>query len=326
MFMFSAPMGMAGRGGSSAVIDEIPQTPNPFFQSYSFDQTRIMNGISMLSGVQGDLITNAVHSELPLTTPACIADSNSSIVHSQGNNIVQDASLGTQCHPINSSEFQEQLAAGTTTITPSSLAAILAARFGLQEKPASLSPLEALTPYMLSNWQDTSNPQLPAFEDEVVPCTYSSMAHLDPNGWTTTSNAAANLTHHHAYASPSFRKELSLSLTTSPITSTSLSSDGHGNFSQAILGSRYLIGIQEILAQIARYSLENIEQMNSPASGGSRARTERNASSSNFTPKTMLAAIQNVDSMFETHVDSSLERQDGAESKKSQLLTLLQLV
>ncbi|KAF7830478.1 homeobox protein ATH1-like [Senna tora] len=335
--MFSAPMGIMG-GRSSGVIDhEIPQTPNPFnIQCYSFDlndQTRIMSGISML---QGELMSN-VHSQVPLTSPACnnIADSNS-LLHSQGKNIlVGDSSLGPPCPPLNTTEFQDQLA-----ITPASLAAILAARFGLQEKSPALSPsLDTLAPYMLNNWQDTSNPSLPTFGDEV-PTTYSSMPNLDPNGWTSSN--AANLTH-HAYDSPNFSNELSLSLATSPTTGqcSELSSDvshscssreicrslggsnRHVSFSQAILGSRYLTGIQEILAQIARFSLENIELIN-----GSRGRAEGNTSTSAFQQKRMMETNHSADSMFETIVDSSMERQDLvlAESKKSQLLTLLQLV
>lgn len=325
--MFSAPMG------------EIPQhsTPNPLIQCYSFDlndQTRIMNGISTL---QGDLsLISNVHTDVPLINPACIPDSNSSVT-SQAKNIVGDASLGT----LNNNQFQDLLAGGTTII-PASLAAILAARFGLQEKSPALSPiLEDLAPYILNNWQDTSNsnPLLQTF-GEVPGGTYSSLANPDPNGWTSTN--AANLTH-HAYDSPNFSNELSLRIATSPIGqcsevscsdgleqascssrgfSRSFGSIRHVNFSQAILGSRYLSGIQEILAQIARFSLENLEQIN--CSGACRrGRAEGNTSTSAFP---MTETNHSADSMLEAHADSSMERHDAAESKKSQLLTLLQLV
>ncbi|XP_054797395.1 homeobox protein ATH1-like [Prosopis cineraria] len=352
--MFGAPMDMAGRSGT--VIDEIPQTPNPVFQGYSFyhnDQTRIMNGISMLAGVQGELIS-IVHSDAPIMNPACIAHPNS-FVPSQGKNIVGDTPLGNPS-PRNNSQFQDHSAGAT--ISPASLAAILAARFGLQEnleKSAALSPsvfsLEALAPYMLNSWQDNSNTSLPTFGDrryDEVPGTrfqtYSSAASLDPNGWTSSN--VANLAC-HAYEFPNFRNELSLSLASSPPpgqrsevssdsfelascsdggVSRSLCSNRRVNFSQAILGSRYLSGIQEILAQIARYSLENVEQTNCSAAC-SRARAGGNASSS-APPSRRMTATNNphADSMFEAQVNSSLARHDAAESKKSQLLTLLQLV
>ncbi|XP_028793422.1 homeobox protein ATH1 isoform X2 [Neltuma alba] len=304
-------------GRSYAVLDE---TPNALIQGYSFDQTRIMNGISMLAGMQGK-------------------------------NIVADASLGNPC-PRNNSVFQDQRAGGT--ISPASPAATPAARFGLEEsleKSAALTPsvcsLEALAPYMLSNWQDNSDTLLPTSGDRGYDTrflTYSSAANLDPNGWTSSN--AANLTH-QGYDYPNFRNELSLSLATSPTTgqcsevssdsleqascsskgvSRSLGSNRRVNFSQAILGSAYLAGIQEILAQIARYSLENIEQINCSA-GCSRARAEGNISTSAPPFRSMTETTNhNADSMFEAQANSSFARHDAAESKKSRLLTLLQLV
>ncbi|MEX5523425.1 hypothetical protein ABFV50_33130, partial [Bacillus cereus] len=49
--------------------------------------------------------------------------------------------------------------------------------------------------------------------------------------------------------------------------SMSMDSNGRFRFSPAILGSRYLSGIQEILVQIATYSFENLEEVNYSAAG-----------------------------------------------------------
>ncbi|KAI9106449.1 hypothetical protein K1719_021977 [Acacia pycnantha] len=351
--MFGAPMDVAA-GRNSCVLDEISQTENQLVQGYSSDQTRIMNGISVLAGMQGELISN-VHFDVPPMNPACVADP-SSLVPSQIKNILGDAPLGTPC-PRNNSVFQDQQARASK-ITPASLSVVSAARFGLQEnfeKSSALFPslcsLEALAPYILSNWQDSSNTLLPTFGDRVydeVPGTrflaYSSTSNLDPNGWTSSN--AANLTH-HGYDYPNFRNELSLSLAPSPATgqysevssdsleqascssrgvSGSLGSNRHFNFSQAILGSRYLTGIQEIFAQIARYSLENTEQVNCSAAR-SRARAEGNLSTSVLPSGRMIETTNhNADSMFEAQVNSSIATHDASESKKSQLLSLLQLV
>ncbi|KAI4316539.1 hypothetical protein L6164_024515 [Bauhinia variegata] len=383
--IFNASVDMAGRNFS--VIDQIPQhqTPNPLVHCYSFDlndQTRILNGISMLAGVQSEP-SNNVHAGVRLMNPPCITDPDSnSLVTPQGKNIVGNASLGTSS-PIENSDLQEQLA-GVTPISPGSLAAILAARIGFQEnfeRSAALSPsvcsLEALGPCILNNWQDSSNPLFAAFGDrgfDEVPVLikwneskfpkppelngtgfqpYSSIGNMDPNGWTSSSNGA-NLTN-HPYNLCNFSNELSLSLATSPnagqcsdvscsdVThyfsgtrsgldqissssrelSLSLNSNKHVQFSQAILGSRYLNGIQEILAQIARYSLENLEPINSSAAG---FRAGASVSNSAFPPKKRSGAIDhNANSILESHTEPTLQRH-AAESKKTQLLTLLQLV
>ena len=352
-------------------------TPKPLLHCYSFDlnnQNHIINGIPMLAGEQGEPISN-VHVGGCFINSASIADSNS-FVTSQGKTVVGDAS-----NPIGNSEFHEHLTGGTPS-TPASLAAILAARIGLQENlensatlSPSLSSFEALGPYVFNNWQDTSNPLSATFSyrgyDEVTGngkwslnkflkapevdgtgfLPYSSIGNLDPNGWTSL-----NVAHlaNHDYDSSNYSKELSLSLATLPTagqcsemscsdvscgmneTRTGLEkascssrellmSTGtgkHVKFSPAILGSKYLVGIQEILAQIAAYSFENLEEVNYSAAG---ARAGGNKSASAFTTKRRIVTNQNANSLFEDHAESPSQRH-AAESNKSQLLTLLQLV
>ncbi|XP_054819988.1 homeobox protein ATH1 [Prosopis cineraria] len=329
--MLSAPEEIGGR--DSSVINETPQnaTPNSLIQCYSLNlngQTRITDGISMLSGseVHGASVSNV---NAHLINPQSI-DSDI-LASSQGKNIFGYASHGTSC-PMNNSEFQEQTAGGTP-VTPASLAGILAARIGLQEnleKPQGLSPsfssLDSLGPFVLDNWSYIPNHLHLTSRDHGCN-NHMPDGNLDSNGW-----ASSNVTNlsSHAYVSPKFSNEPVLSLATSPATgqlsevscsdevtrcfnktrsglehpscsnrelAMSLNSNRHFHFSQAMSGSRYLTGVQEILAQLARFSLENLEQVR----------------------------YSEASSMFKFHMEAPLQRH-AAESKKSQLLTLLELV
>jgi len=366
--MYIAPLEISGRGGT--VIDEISHhsTSNPLIQCYSLDlnnQSHIINGISMLSGEQGEPTSN-VHAGACFINPSTIADS-SPLVTSRRKTIVGDAS-----NPMANSEFQEHLVGGVP-LTPASLAAILADRIGLEE---NLENSAALAPSIFStgalevffnNLYGTSNPLSGTFEEcgyNEVPSKwnankfhkapendgtcqpYSSIANLDPNEWATSN--VANMANYAHYSS-NFSKELSLSLATSTAagqrsdvtcsnmtpcmngtiscsSSRELSMNLGGNkyvqISPEVLESRYLLGIQEILAQIARYSFENLEQLNYSAPGN-RAGGQKSASA--FPPKRNILTDHNASSVYESHAESPLQRQ-AAESKKAQLLALLQLV
>ncbi|KAI6679961.1 hypothetical protein NL676_033842 [Syzygium grande] len=87
---------------------------------------------------------------------------------------------------------------------------------------------------------------------------------------------------------------------------------GPPQLSQLIAGSKYLTGIQEILAQIASYSLENLSKV-SYVSSGIGSGTSKSPFSSNC------------------HVDEGQElevfgQRQEVEARKAQLLTLLQVV
>ncbi|KAK4274586.1 hypothetical protein QN277_017784 [Acacia crassicarpa] len=283
-----------------------------------------MDGISMLSGSQGHgaSVSNVnVH----LINPGII-DSNA-FFSSKGKNIIGYASQGTSSCPVNNSGFQEQSA------SPASLSGILAARIGHQEnleKSQVLSPLfgslDSLGPYMLENW---------SYAPSHLPLTHGynnnmPNGNLDSNGWASSSNVT--ILSSLAYGSSNFCNEPVLSLATSPTTvqfsevscsdqvtrcfsktrsglelgscsnrepamSLNNSAGRHFHSSQTMLGSRYLTGIQEILAQLARFSLENLEQV-------------RYSQSS---------------SMFNLNMEAPLPIH-AAESNKSELLTLLELV
>ncbi|XP_057431830.1 homeobox protein ATH1-like [Lotus japonicus] len=331
-------------------------TSNPL---YSFDrnnQSNIMSGISMLHGEKSGPIS---HADVCFINPASYSDP-SSLVTSQGKRTVVDSS-----NPISvNTEFQEHFAGGIP-ITHASLAALLSARIGLEENlensatlPPSLCSMGALGQFF-NNWQGTSNPF--TFEDpsyNEVPSSskwnnnkvpYSSIGNLDPDEWAAASNVA-NMADHSYRSSSTFSNELSLSLatSTSPCSDVTQCMDGtvsgleqatcsssrelsmglscgkYVQFSSEVLRSRYLVGIQEILAQIATYSFENLEQINCSAAGN---REGGNKSTSAFSPGRRSLINQNANSMSEAeaHAESPLHRH-AAESKKSQLLTLLQLV
>ncbi|CAL0305771.1 unnamed protein product [Lupinus luteus] len=368
--MYNTALNISGQ--DSAVLEEISQhcNSNPLTQCYSFvelnNQAHIINGISMLGGEQGEPpISNNILSDVCFISPACIADS-SSLLKSQGKTAV-----GDYTHHMHNTEFQEHLAAGVP-ITPISLAAILATRIGLEENlensTAFAPSIGALGQYTFNNWQGTSNTLSATFQDhgyEEVPdrgydevndgckwnnvnefhrakeaeenvCQpYSLIGNMDPSRWTSSS--IANLTN-HAYNSPNFSNELSLSLATSPTTGQcsevscpdvssnrelSMGSKRYVQFSPLVLGSRYLVGIQDILAQIARYSFQNVEQINGSPSG---SRGRGNRSNSAFPTMRSVLVNDNENSMFEETLEEFPLQRHAAESKKSQLLTLLQLV
>ncbi|KAE8654607.1 Homeobox protein ATH1 [Hibiscus syriacus] len=105
--------------------------------------------------------------------------------------------------------------------------------------------------------------------------------------------------------------------------SLSFGSDKPVQVSLLISGSRYLHAVQEILAQIASYSLENLEQM----SVGARAST---AFSSSCLARRWMAMIDSndlpdVNGNSEVHLEAEVQTLP-VEAKKSQLLTLLQAV
>ncbi|XP_039164229.1 homeobox protein ATH1 [Eucalyptus grandis] len=87
---------------------------------------------------------------------------------------------------------------------------------------------------------------------------------------------------------------------------------GAPQLSQLIAGSKYLSGIQEILAQIASYSLENLNKVSYVSSGLGSG-----------TSKSQFSSDCRVDEGQELEVFG--QRQE-AEAKKAQLLTLLQVV
>ncbi|KAG6624473.1 uncharacterized protein LOC122299208 [Carya illinoinensis] len=87
-------------------------------------------------------------------------------------------------------------------------------------------------------------------------------------------------------------------------------------FSQGVLGSRYLPVIKQILAQIAKYSLENLDHLSYP----------RAPFSSSFpAERWMPSMFPDADGGFELQMDSTLRRWT-VEAKKTHLLTLLQVV
>ncbi|KAI5393468.1 homeobox protein ATH1 [Lathyrus oleraceus] len=338
--VYNAQMNMSGQ--ISSVIEDITHhlTQKPLIHHcYSFDlnNQNIINGIPILSGEQNQEqqhVSNNNHVDVGSTSGfmnhQTIADSTSFVSSQQGRTIVVNPPNPSNL--VVNNEFQDNL--------------------------------EAMVPYMFNNWHDTSssNPLCATFghnnnsyvnkfmkahegNDGTEFMSYSTIANIDPNGWQSS-----NL----AYSSSNCSNELSLSLATSPNSgqcseiscsdlthsmngtrsgleqascssmelSMSLGNDKHVKFSPALLGSRYLAVIQEILVQIATFSFENLDEISYSGSG---VRGQGNKSSSTNTTKRRIGLNCDANSKSEAYADSSLQRQ-AAESKKSQLLMLLQLV
>ncbi|KAK7321602.1 hypothetical protein VNO77_32410 [Canavalia gladiata] len=328
------------------------------------NQSHIIDGIPILAGEQCEPASD-VHVDGRIVNHASIADSNS-FVTSQGKSIVGGASNPTNNndfleHLGGGRSISASLAAriglqenlgNSAALTHSLCEAMGPYIFNNWQDTSNSLPATFgdhgydEVPCNGNKWNVNKFPKAPEVDGNGI-MAYSSIGNLDPNVWTSSN--VANLAN-VAYNSSNCSKELSLSLARSPTTgqcsemscsnishsmngtrsgfeqpscsskklSTSLGSNKHVQFSPAILGSRYLAGIQDILAQIATYTFENVEQKNYSAAGG-------NKSTSAFTLKRRVAIDQNTNSMNEAHVESPLQRQ-AAESNKSQLLMLLQLV
>ncbi|KAE9586871.1 hypothetical protein Lal_00004592 [Lupinus albus] len=328
------------------------------------NQTHIIHGISMLAGEHGEQPISNIISEVPFINPASIANS-SSLVTSQGKTVVGDSSNGInnteyQEHiaagmPITPVSLAAILAAridleenlDNLTALPPLMGAVEPYIFN-NWQPTS-DPLSATfqnrgyekVPHRGydevpggSMWNNVNKFPKATEIVETVCQPYSPIGNIDPNGWTSN---IANLTN-HSYNSSNFSSELSLSLATSRTAGQcseascpdvnsnrelAMGSKKYVQFSPLVLGSRYLIGIQQILAQIAKYSFEDVKQINGSAAG---TRAGGYKSSSTFPTMRSVLVNDKENSMFEElHAKSPLQRH-AAESKKSQLLVLLQLV
>lgn len=93
------------------------------------------------------------------------------------------------------------------------------------------------------------------------------------------------------------------------------------DFSQVILGSRYLCVVQEILAQIANYSLENLDIQASYSTAGVNT-----LFSSNCPPERGNSQVSpQLNGRLEAQMDPAFQRR-AVERKKAKLLALLQMV
>ncbi|GMI94993.1 hypothetical protein HRI_003168600 [Hibiscus trionum] len=106
--------------------------------------------------------------------------------------------------------------------------------------------------------------------------------------------------------------------------SLSYGSDGPVQVPNLISGSRYLHAVQEILAQIASYSLENLEQMSVV---GARATTAFPSSCLARRWMTVMDSndLPDVNGNSEAQLEAEVQKR-AVEARKSQLLTLLQMV
>ncbi|AES59277.1 putative transcription factor Homeodomain-TALE-BEL family [Medicago truncatula] len=321
-------------------MEDITQhlTQKPLIHYYSFDlnnQNNIINGIPILSGGEQDQ-----HVDGSFMNQVTIAD-NSFVTSQQGRTIVENPSNLI----VNNNDFSVPARIGLQE----NLEAIVPYIFNNWHDTSNSNPLCAT----FGDNNSYVNKFLKAQESNVGTefMSYSPIGNIDPNGWQSSN--VANLTN-LAYSSSNCSNELSLSLATSPTSvqcseiscsdlthsmngtrsgleqascssmelSMSLGNDKHVKFSPAILGSRYLAVIQEILVQIATFSFENLDEINYSGSG---VRGRGNKSTSSNTTKRRIGINRDESPMSEAYADSSLQRH-AVESKQSQLLMLLQMV
>ncbi|XP_061951399.1 homeobox protein ATH1-like isoform X2 [Populus nigra] len=157
---------------------------------------------------------------------------------------------------------------------------------------------------------------------------HSSVGNLQPNGWITSNGV--NVSADECFASGKLTNELSLSLATSqPSVMDSRSIPDQSlditlnhvacHFSKE---TRYLHVIQEILAQIASYSLENLEQ--GFKTGASTLFSSSYAMEGEMLPMGFDKSPDGNDRL-DVQMDPALQKR-ALEAKRTQLLTLLQVV
>lgn len=157
---------------------------------------------------------------------------------------------------------------------------------------------------------------------------HSSVGNLQPNGWITSNGV--NVSADECFASGKLTNELSLSLATSqPSVMDSRSIPDQSSeitlnhvarhFSKE---TRYLHVIQEILAQIASYSLENLDQ--GFKTGASTLFSSSYAMEGGMPPMGFDKSPDGNDRL-DVQMDPALQKR-ALEAKRTQLLTLLQVV
>ncbi|KAI5556557.1 hypothetical protein BDE02_18G044100 [Populus trichocarpa] len=157
---------------------------------------------------------------------------------------------------------------------------------------------------------------------------HSSVGNLQPNGWITSNGV--NVSADECFASGKLANELSLSLATSqPSVMDSRSIPDQSSeialnhvarhFSKE---TRYLHVIQEILAQIASYSLENLDQ--GFKTGASTLFSSSYAMEGGMPPMGFDKSPDGSDRL-DIQMDPALQKR-ALEAKRTQLLTLLQVV
>ncbi|KAJ6957515.1 homeobox protein ATH1-like isoform X2 [Populus alba x Populus x berolinensis] len=157
---------------------------------------------------------------------------------------------------------------------------------------------------------------------------HSSIGNLQPNGWITSNGV--NVSADECFASGKLANELSLSLATSqpsvmdsrsiPDQSSEITRNHVAcHFSKE---TRYLHVIQEILAQIASYSLENLDQ--GFKTGASTLFSSSYAMEGGMLPMGFDKSPDGND-RIDVQMDPALQKR-ALEAKRTQLLTLLQVV
>ncbi|CAK9180002.1 unnamed protein product [Ilex paraguariensis] len=323
------------------------------------NQNHIIKGFPLPAMLQGEPINN-LHACLHLPNHPRIADSDAFALENTQlqRGALRDPSIGSSC-PINDIESQVQLMTGIPISTTSD-ATLLASPFAYDCSNTINSSFgtsvnsgyDGTLGNMSSHW-DLDKFMAPSELARIVPVRagfqpLQSMGNIDPNGWISSENTSVNS---DGPGSSRFGNELSLSLATcqpsvicastiqdqcsdlscSVVTNHSCGSknlsSSIGSYSQLVSGSRYLHVMQEILAAIASYSLENLDQMSYPANGGGAGAS---FSFSSSLPAGRGCSVLGSGDFFddgrvEGQIDSMFQGRQVV-AKKKHLLALLQMV
>ncbi|XP_011009706.1 PREDICTED: homeobox protein ATH1-like isoform X2 [Populus euphratica] len=360
--LFSVPIDMAGR--NSVTMDCSSQrTPNSLVQLDSFNlnhHNQTSAGFTMLPTLQGEPISD-LHANIHSANQSSFMNSDA-LVASLGRNVVGDTLPGCS-RSAGNPPFQEQFGGG---IPNYALATLVATRSGLQETLNNLAisgpssyPLEVSRSFVSNDCTNALNSSFASslnygcgevfgstngkedFDRFPAPIElggrtplragfqpHSSVGNLQPNGWITSNGV--NVSADECFASGKLTNELSLSLATSqPSVMDSRSIPDQSSeitlnhvarhFSKE---TRYLHVIQEILAQIASYSLENLDQ--GFKTGASTLFSSSYIMEGGF-PLMGFYKSPDGNDRLDVQMDPALQKR-ALEAKRTQLLTLLQLV
>ncbi|KAJ6674215.1 HOMEOBOX PROTEIN TRANSCRIPTION FACTORS [Salix viminalis] len=329
--LFSVPIDMAGR--NSVTMDcSTQRTPNSLVQLDSFNlfnlnhHNQTLVGFSMPPTLQGEPISD-LHANVHMANRSSFMNSDA-LVASFGRNVGGDALPGCS-RSAGNTPFEEQFGGG---ISDYALATLVDTRSGLQENLNNLAisgpssyPLEELRSFVSNDCTNALNSSLPSSlnygcgevfgsangkEDfDRFPTSrelggraplragfqpHLSIGNLQPNDWTTSNGV--NVSEDEPFASAR-------------------------HFSNE---TRYLHVIQEILAQIASYSLENLDQVRSSSAGfktGASALFSSSYAMEGGAPPMGFDKSPGLD----VQMDPALQKR-ALEAKRTHLLALLQLV
>lgn len=350
--MINAPRNIATQ--NSVAMDEMPSS---LVESDSFDfsnQNHLQRALArfpVLSALQGEPIGNALATSLGKDVSLGIYNSDFQEHFERGTPISSTSVVNLLAARSGLPANLNNLAISAPSIYPEDHRSNIANDFACDLNSSSATSMNCGYEEVIGNMNAKEDFEkshaLPVFQP------FLSIGNLHPNGWIST---ATHVTRDCHYGSSKNTNELSLSLgdqcselscsgeTHHYLNATKLQSEhssrncrelslsfgscGSAQFPQFISGSKYLHAVQEILAEIASYSLENLDEMgrlNSEKKSGPKFPFCSSSPNGRGMPPMHSVENPDVDASFDAQLDTLLQRRT-TEAKKTQLLTLLQVV